>query len=221
MHQDEEKRPPSLREKLKEAAMGQILDAAEAVFIQKGFEGTTMLDIASTVGCAAGTLYLHFKSKDSLFQAIIARRSEVMFASGSAAMSQGTDPLDKLRRGMQAIFHFIDVHREFFRLFLDTNQYRVKGMRKNISPEITAVRDRYEAEEIICLQEAQQKGLIRRDISPQIIKSSLDAIAITLVDEYVQPGSNQSSDELMRIVWGLFWGGVRGEQSEPTDRTIQ
>ncbi len=51
----------------------QILNAAEDVFTQKGFEEARMDDIAEETGLSKGTLYLYFKSKDDLIIAILDR----------------------------------------------------------------------------------------------------------------------------------------------------
>lgn len=51
----------------------QILNAAEDVFTQKGFDDARMDDIARETGLSKGTLYLYFKSKDDLIIAILDR----------------------------------------------------------------------------------------------------------------------------------------------------
>jgi AcrR family transcriptional regulator len=51
----------------------QILNAAEDVFTEKGFEEARMDDIAVETGLSKGTLYLYFKSKDDLIIAILDR----------------------------------------------------------------------------------------------------------------------------------------------------
>ncbi len=48
----------------------QIMVAAKKVFSAKGFNGTTMEDIAREAELSTGTLYLYFNSKDELYAAI-------------------------------------------------------------------------------------------------------------------------------------------------------
>jgi AcrR family transcriptional regulator len=57
----------------------QILNAAESVFTQKGFEQARMDDIADKTGLSKGTLYLYFKSKDDLIIAILDRMFQFEF----------------------------------------------------------------------------------------------------------------------------------------------
>ena len=49
----------------------QILDAALAVFSEKGFAAATTAEIAQAAGIAEGTIYNYFKSKRELFIAVI------------------------------------------------------------------------------------------------------------------------------------------------------
>lgn len=62
-----------------EERKNEILDAANALFAQKGFDGTSTNDILEKVGIARGTLYYHFKSKEDIMDALIERFSSQMF----------------------------------------------------------------------------------------------------------------------------------------------
>ncbi len=50
-----------------------ILDAAEVLFAERGYEGTALRDVAERVGVRAPSLYNHFPSKDSLYAAVLER----------------------------------------------------------------------------------------------------------------------------------------------------
>ncbi len=56
-----------------EERRNEILDAAEKLFSFKGYDKTTVIDILEEVGIAKGTFYYHFKSKEDVMDAIIAR----------------------------------------------------------------------------------------------------------------------------------------------------
>ena len=51
----------------------QILDAAAAVIIRLGYDKTTMSDIAEAAGASRRTVYLYFKGKEELFEALMVR----------------------------------------------------------------------------------------------------------------------------------------------------
>ncbi|WP_223067571.1 TetR/AcrR family transcriptional regulator [Paenibacillus caui] len=51
----------------------EILDAAEKLFVSKGYAKTTILDILQEVSIAKGTFYYHFQSKEEVMDAIVTR----------------------------------------------------------------------------------------------------------------------------------------------------
>ena len=58
-----------------------ILDAAEALFSAKGFEGSSMSEIADRVEVRAPSLYKHYDSKEKIYEAVLARLFEPFFAT--------------------------------------------------------------------------------------------------------------------------------------------
>jgi AcrR family transcriptional regulator len=61
------------KEREKERRRQQIMVAAKRVFIEKGFGGATMEDIATEAELSAGTLYLYFKNKNELYASLTLR----------------------------------------------------------------------------------------------------------------------------------------------------
>jgi AcrR family transcriptional regulator len=57
-----------------------ILNAAEALISQLGYDKTTISDIASEAGVAKGAVYLHWASKDDLFDALLSREMNCLMA---------------------------------------------------------------------------------------------------------------------------------------------
>lgn len=63
--------PTSKQKIVTELRRSEILAAATEVFASKGFDDTLMEEIARAAGLAKGTLYLYFKSKDDIYQAVV------------------------------------------------------------------------------------------------------------------------------------------------------
>ena len=55
----------------KEARPDEILAAALASFAERGFAATRLEDVAARAGISKGTLYLYFKGKEELFEAVV------------------------------------------------------------------------------------------------------------------------------------------------------
>jgi TetR/AcrR family transcriptional regulator len=59
------------RERRKEARPGELLDAALALFVEKGFAATKVEEVAARAGVSKGTLFLYFQNKEELFKAVV------------------------------------------------------------------------------------------------------------------------------------------------------
>ncbi|NMM45348.1 TetR/AcrR family transcriptional regulator [Rhodospirillaceae bacterium KN72] len=56
------------------ATRDQIIDAADRLFYEQGFEQTSFADISAAVGIARGNISYHFKTKDEILDAVIQKR---------------------------------------------------------------------------------------------------------------------------------------------------
>ena len=63
--------PAPKRARRKEARPGELLNAALDLFVEKGFAGTRMEEVAARAGVSKGTVFLYFPSKDELFKAVV------------------------------------------------------------------------------------------------------------------------------------------------------
>jgi len=72
MTEIESTRGPKFRRRA-EARPDEVLDAAMALFIEKGFASTRVEDIARAAGLSKGTVYLYFPSKEALLEALVRR----------------------------------------------------------------------------------------------------------------------------------------------------
>jgi AcrR family transcriptional regulator len=95
----------------------QILTTAEEVFARRGYQLTTMEEVADRVGITKPVIYDYFGSKEGLLSATIARAREQLRSSTFAAWDAqppGTPTEEFFRVGVRAFFDFIDAHRSAF-----------------------------------------------------------------------------------------------------------
>lgn len=80
---------------VKEAAerKNEILDVAEELFTQKGFDDTSTNDIINAIGIARGTLYHHFKSKEEILDAVIERMESHLLATAKMIATDKSIPI--------------------------------------------------------------------------------------------------------------------------------
>lgn len=69
-------RPPAKKhkERAREESIERILDAAEELFAEFGYHGFTLKDVAARVGVSSTLIHYHFNGKESIFEAVWARK---------------------------------------------------------------------------------------------------------------------------------------------------
>src|SRR5262245_37244607 len=79
----------------------QIIDAARAVFDERGLSGARLEDIAQRAGVAKGTIYLYFPDKEALFREVIRQtlvaRLEALGQEVAADVDAGATATQQLR----------------------------------------------------------------------------------------------------------------------------
>ena len=84
--------------------LNEILDAAEMLFAQKGYEKTTINNILEKVGIGKGTFYHYFQSKEELADAVVSRVAEYITARMNAAQLRPAENVpDKMLATLNAV----------------------------------------------------------------------------------------------------------------------
>jgi len=95
-----------------------ILDAAERIFAELGYEATKVADITSEAGVSLATFYAVFKKKWDVYRAVHARRlAELMETIGSPRLD-GDDVLDAMMRGVETYLTFHMQYPHYLRMHL-------------------------------------------------------------------------------------------------------
>jgi len=92
-----------------------ILNAALQLFREKGFDETTMRDVAAAAGMATGAAYYYFRSKEELVTALYVRSAEEKRSFLPAAIERNKDLKKRLRPIIDANFEQFADHRRLFR----------------------------------------------------------------------------------------------------------
>ena len=79
-------RPRNHKARVREAAIERILDAAEQLFAERGYHGVTLKDVAARVGVSSTLIHYHFSGKESIFEAVWARKAPISARNRLEAM---------------------------------------------------------------------------------------------------------------------------------------
>lgn len=84
------------------SARGRLLHQAAGLFRDKGYERTTVRDLAAAVGIQSGSLFHHFRSKEEILKAVMVETIRLNTALMQAAMNAAKTNHDKLRALVRA-----------------------------------------------------------------------------------------------------------------------
>ena len=81
----------------------QIIDAADRLFYEQGFESASFANIAAAVGLSRGNFYYHFKTKDEILAAVIALRRDRTRSMLNQWEAEGATPAERIRGFIQIL----------------------------------------------------------------------------------------------------------------------
>lgn len=120
----------------KELRKRQILDAAREVFFERGFDGTTIEEIATRSELSKGALYLYFSSKEEIYFTLMREGSSILYEMLEKAAKEDLPADTLLRRIGHAYMQFYERYPAYFRmLFLYLASPELK---QKMSPELCA-----------------------------------------------------------------------------------
>ena len=103
-------------ERRKERTRAELLAAAVRVLSEQGFHDTKIADIAAAADVGVGTFYLHFETKDALFDALVEETVGRLKAAVDVARQTTPEPIARMRRANEAFCRFAHENREVFRI---------------------------------------------------------------------------------------------------------
>ena len=95
---------------------GEILDAAERIFIAEGYEGATMRKIAEAVGVSSTALYMHFPDKACILGEICRRTLEQLLQRNREIAAKPVDPVVRVRMMLEAYMRWGLAHPNAYQL---------------------------------------------------------------------------------------------------------
>ena len=103
------------KERERQELRSKILEAANKMLAEVGYENTSLRKIAKAIEYSPGTIYLHFKNKDELFFAIHEEGFNILFERLSPAMAI-KNPVDRLRKLGENYLQFAADHPDYYDL---------------------------------------------------------------------------------------------------------
>jgi AcrR family transcriptional regulator len=183
--------PQGRRSRAPRRRQQEILEAAARVFHEKGYESTSIQDIADSVGILKGSLYYYITSKeDLLFEIIQGVHEEALKNLERTAAVEG-DALQKIRAFV--VVHFTHNALNLVKMAVFFQDFRsLNGERRQV---IVEERDLYDNFLRDLIRQGQDEGIVCPDIEPKLAAITVLGM-MNWIYHWYRPGGELSAPEI-------------------------
>lgn len=186
-----------------------ILDAAEKIFIERGFSDTSMSKIAQAARVTKSLIHHHFGSKEQLWSEIKNRRFHEYFSIQKEQLARTDAGIDSFKTCIINLFNVLRNDPEVVRLITWHLLDRAQTERHKDEKELTGMG-------LARVLEGQQQGHVRDDIDPRYMLIAFFCLVFHWFmgkHEYlkwvgIDPDSSAADDEYLENVLKIFFQGV-------------
>ena len=198
--------PARLRRGRPGHSLDSLLDIAVAVFNERGYDATSMDELAARLGITKSAIYHHVSSKVELLRLALDRALDALFAVTEEPGATSGPAIDRLEHVVRGSVRVLTEQLPFVTLLL-----RVRG---NSPVEEVALRRRREFDRIVTdlVSAAEEEGDVRPDVDPAVTSRLLFGTVNSLTEWY-RPDGGLSADDLADALVATTFQGLRARPS--------
>ncbi len=169
-----------IREQKKKQTRKAIMEAAVRLFSEKGFEKTSIEQLAKAAGVGKGTIYSYFQKKTEIFHAFCEDEMEVIYGKFMAQADPDAPLIEQLMILYMEEFRMISENKEFGRLFMQQMIFPLET--EHIKTR--EVEDRWLDLMYAIYRRAQERNELRKDIDLLYITGHFYGLYIMAVSSW-------------------------------------
>ena len=183
-------------------SLEQLLEAAVAVFDERGYEATSVEEIAARLGVTKSAVYHHVPSKGELLRLALDRALDALVALTEETGATTGPAIDRLEFVVRGSVRVLAAELPYVTLLL-----RLRG---NSEVERTALHRRREFDRVVAglVRAAGREGDVRADVDPAVISLLLFGTVNSLTEWY-RPDRGLTADDLADAVVAITFAGLR------------
>ncbi|MFC4115904.1 TetR/AcrR family transcriptional regulator [Nonomuraea zeae] len=187
-----------------------LVKLAAELFARKGFQATTVREIADEAGILSGSLYHHFDSKETIVDEVLSTFLEDLIARYRAALDTSADARTVLSEMVRIGFGTLEPHRAAITVMQNDWNYLRQFERFNY---LVKAEDEVEQIWVSQIKAGQAAGLFRSDVDPKLTYRMIrDTIWVAV--RWFRPGGRLNTSGLAEhYITVLFDGLATGERT--------
>lgn len=180
-----------------------LLDIAVGVFNERGYDGTSMANLASAAGITKSAIYHHVRGKEDLLRLALGRAVDALFALLDEPGATTGCAVDRLDHVVRCTAETLVRELPYVTLLL-----RVRG---NTDTERWALEQRrqFDHRVAVLVGEAIKAGEVRGDVDPRLATRLLFGMINSITEWYRPGGGNAAGAEIAHTVSTIAFGGLR------------
>ena len=184
----------------------QLVGVARSLFAQKGYEATTIEEIAERAGVSKPVIYQHFGGKVGVYAVVVDREVRRLTTSITRAFDAG-HPRLVAEGAAEGFLAYVEEHEEGFQVLIRDAPIGMTG--GSFASVISDVANRTER---LLVDEFSERGF-DEETAPMYALMLVGAVA--LVGEWWLEHRNLPRERVTAHVVNLLWNGLRGLESQP------
>jgi AcrR family transcriptional regulator len=181
----------------------QLIDVGRTVFAEKGYEATSVEEVAERAGISKPLVYEHFGGKEGLYAVIVDRELEHLIARITAALDEGT-PRERVEAATLALIGYARERPDGFAV-LSHDAPTTQGLSNLLSEVASRVTD--------LLRTEFQRAGYRARLAPLYAQALVGMVSFAA--QWWREQSSMSPEETASHVAALAWMGLRHLPKEP------
>ncbi|MCQ4080536.1 TetR/AcrR family transcriptional regulator [Streptomyces sp. RB6PN25] len=184
----------------------QLLDIGRTLFAERGFEGTSVEEIAHKAGVSKPVVYEHFGGKEGLYAVVVDREMRMLLDLVTSALTGG-HPRELLEQAAFALLDYIEQSTDGFRILVrDSPVAQSTGTFASLISDIAT-----QVEDILGL-EFKQRGFEPK-LAPMYAQALVGMVALT-GQWWLDVRKPKKADVAAHLV-NLAWNGLSGLEPKP------
>ncbi len=178
----------------------QLLAAALEVFVNHGYHGAAMDEIAETAKVSKPVLYQHFPSKRELYLALLDSHLESLTTLLVAALNSTTDNKLRVQATMKAYFHFVAHDDQAHRLVFESDLVN--------DPEVAARLEKFNASYSDAIGKVIAEDTRLAPVEATLLGRTLAGMAQISARYWLEANGDLDIDVASDLVYRLAWRGI-------------
>jgi AcrR family transcriptional regulator len=185
----------------------QLLDVSRQLFAEKGFEGTSVEEIAARAQVSKPVVYEHFGGKEGMYAVVVDREIQALTGALTGALEAGGHPQALVERTALALLDYIESSTDGFRILVrDSPVTQSTGTFSSLIGDVAM-----QVEHLLADQ------FTRRGLDPRTapIYAQMLVGMVALTGQYWLDHRSPKKTDVAAHLVNLAWNGLSGLQRKP------